>query len=130
MSAAKTAKPEKPYPEFPLFPHAAGVWAKKIRRKMYYFGPWSGPDGALRKYLDEVDDLQAGRKPRGKTDGLLVKDLCNRFLAFKRHLVATGELSPRTVHDYRRATDFVIEAFGPTRLASDLRSDDFQRLGD
>jgi hypothetical protein len=39
-------KPERPDPESSLFPHAAGVWAKRIRGKMHYFGPWHDPDGA------------------------------------------------------------------------------------
>src|SRR5438128_6814116 len=86
-------RPAKPYPDFPLFPHATGRWAKKIRGKMHYFGPWGDPDGALRKYLDQKDDLHAGRTPRLQGDGLTVRDLLNRFLTSKKHLVDSREIT-------------------------------------
>jgi hypothetical protein len=57
-------KPDKPYPEFSLFAHAAVVWAKKIRGQLHYFGPWADPHGALDSYLAKKDHLHAGRKPR------------------------------------------------------------------
>src|SRR5688572_16025175 len=91
-----TDKPAKPYPEFPLFPHATKRWAKKIRGVMHYFGPWADPDAALQKYLEQKDALHAGRKPREVSAGVTVKDLANAFLNHKQAKLDAGELSPRT----------------------------------
>src|SRR6516165_4779514 len=92
-ASAKPAKPNKPYPDFPLTAHPAGQWCKKIRGKLHYFGSWSDPDAALKKYLAEKDALHAGRKPRADVEGLTVKELANDFLNAKQALVAAGELS-------------------------------------
>lgn len=121
-------KPNKPYPDFPLYAHAAGVWAKRIRGKLYYFGPWDDPDGALASYLAQKDDLHAGRKPREQTEGTTVKELVNAFLNQKKALVDAGELSPRTWTDYKEACDEILAAFSKGRLATDLRPDDFAEL--
>src|ERR1700687_5077990 len=102
---AALVKPTKPYPDFPLFPHAAGVWAKKIRGKMHYFGPWSDPGSALKKYMEQRDALHAGRKPREASDGLTVKELSNLFLNAKRAAVNSGELTNRSWQDYKAACD-------------------------
>ena len=42
-------KPRKPYGDFPLYAHNTGRWAKRIRSKIHYFGPWDNPQGALEK---------------------------------------------------------------------------------
>jgi len=123
-----TAKPKKPYPDFPLFAHATRRWAKKIRGKLHYFGPWKDPDAALQKYLEQRDDLQAGRTPRVPGDGLTIRDLANRFLTAKQMLLQTGELAQRTFTDYHNTCERVLDEFGRTRLVTDLASDDFERL--
>src|SRR6059058_3372513 len=91
-----TDRPKKPYPDFPLTPHASGAWQKKIRGRTHYFGKWAkrvngkleripgdGWEDALRLYKEQADDLHAGRTPRVVGDGLTVADLCNRFLTAK-----------------------------------------------
>jgi integrase len=127
---AKPVKPTKPYPDFPLYAHAAGVWAKRIRGKLYYFGPWSDTDGALKKYLEQKDALQAGRKPRPDMEGVTVKVLCNAFLTTKQSLVDSGELTRLTWTDYKTACDEIVSAFGKNRLLADIGPDDFTRLRD
>jgi integrase len=125
----KTAdKPAKPYPEFPLFPHDTKRWAKKILNKTHYFGPWNDPQGALQKFLDQKDDLYAGRTPRRSTEGVTIRDVCNRFLAVKEHMVDTGELSPRTYRDYKDTVIRICGVLDRYRPANDLRSEDFEQL--
>jgi integrase len=123
-----TSKPSKPYPEYPLYAHAAGVWAKRIRGKLYYFGPWADPDGALAKYLEQKDALHAGRKPKPDPDALTVKDAANAFLNDKQALVDAGELSPRTWADYKQVCELVVTHFGKSRIVADLDPEDFTRL--
>jgi integrase len=122
------SKPPKPYPEYPLYAHAAGVWAKKIRGRVHYFGKWDDPDGALKKYLDQKDALHAGRTPRLDPEAFTVKDLANAFLNHKQTLVDAGELSPLTWADYKRVADELIGHLGKTRLIAGLDGDDFAAL--
>jgi integrase len=124
-SEPASSKPAKPYPDFPLFPHASGQWAKKIRGRFVYFGPWNNPDVALAKYLAAKDDLHAGRTPRPEPGALSLKDLANAFLNAKQAMVDTGELSPRTWDGYKSACDFLVRHLGKTRLVADLGPDDF-----
>src|SRR4029077_20451485 len=89
----------KPRPDFPLFPHATGRWAKKVRGKLHYFGKTAvDPKGeaALDKWLDEKDDLLAGRTPRTKSEGLTVSELCDRFLQAKDLQLDAGEITRLT----------------------------------
>ena len=122
------AKPAKPYPDFPLFPHATRRWAKKIRGKLHYFGPWDDPQAALAKYQEQRDDLHAGRVPRQSGEGLELKDMLNHFLSAKQRQVEAGELTTKTFSDYHTAASRLIEAFGKHRLVDDLTADDFGRF--
>jgi integrase len=128
VPSGKPAKPGKPRPDFPLFAHAAGVWAKKIRGRLHYFGPWDDPQGAEAKYNAQKDDLHKGRTPRPDPEALTIKQLCNQFIHQKTALVESGELTALTLGDYKTACEEIGAAFGPGRLVTDLRPEDFAAL--
>jgi hypothetical protein len=125
-------KAKKPRNDFPLFPHARGYWAKKVRGNLVYFGKVADdPKGeaALNKWLDQKDDLLAGRTPRSTPgDGLTVGTLCNHFLTAKEQQRDAGDIQPRTFADYYATCKFVVDSFGRNRLVDDLAADDFQAL--
>lgn len=125
------SKPQKPYPDFPLFPHASGIWAKKIRGKMYYFGPWTDWKSALEKYLREKDSLYLGVKPEATTtptEGVTVKTLINRFLNAKRLQFESGELSRRSYADYVATATWFSSRIDKHRMANSLDPEDFERI--
>jgi integrase len=124
---------KKPRPDFPLFPHANGYWAKKVRQRLHYFGKVAdGPDGkaALEKWLDQKDDLLADRTPGAKKDGegLLVADLVNGFLTHKRSLLDAGEITQGTFGEYYATCERLVNVFGRNAVVACLVADDFQRL--
>ena len=120
--------------DFPLTPHrGTNRWCKKVRGKLHYFGPWSdgnedAAQAALEKWLEQKDDLLAGRTPRAPSDGLTVRDLVNRFLTTKKNLVDSGELTTRSFADYHQCCARLIDVLGKTRLVSDLAVDNFESL--
>ncbi|MEQ8790244.1 MAG: hypothetical protein RIC55_28370 [Pirellulaceae bacterium] len=138
-AAGKAAeKPSKPYPEFPLYAHNSGHWAKKIRGKTHFFGAWGkridgkltrledlGWEAALEEYKRVADDLHAGKTPRVQAEGLEVAELCDRFIVAKEALRDNGEISPRTWQAYKSTTDRIVRVFGKKRLVVDLSADDF-----
>jgi integrase len=108
-----------------------GYWCKKVRGRVHYYGKVADdPKGvaALEQWLDQKDDLLAGREPRTKSEGLTVAELCNQFLAHKEALRDNGELNPRTFWDYYATCAGVVKAFGGNRAVVDLVPDDFRKL--
>jgi integrase len=119
-------KPAKPHPDYPLFPHGSGQWARKIRGKLFYFGSWKDSDAALNYYLEVKDDLLAGRKPRPRgSDELTVANLCDLFLGSRERRVETGDLERRTFEEYETEAKRVASEFGKTTVVEQLRPEDF-----
>ena len=126
MPPVSAKKPQKPYAEFPLTAHANRQWCKKIRGKVHFFGVWADPDAALAKYLDERDDLQAGRIPRRlSATTLTVGDTVNLWLKRCDDLRGAGELESVTLNEYIRIGRQIVEHFGRNTDPEQLRPTDF-----
>jgi integrase len=127
---SRQSKPEKPYAGFPLFAHATRRWAKKIRGKLHYFGPWDNPEAALEKLNREWPYLSEGRTPPPDDtgDGCTLRMLCNAFLNSKRSKQESGELSEITFRNYFTICERLIDHFGRDRRVDDLRPDDFEKF--
>ena len=132
VKSSRRKRARKPSRDFPLWAHPSGRWCRKIKQRFHYFGKIADdPDGqrALDLWLQQKDDLLAGRKPRTPGDArLTVAGLCNHFLTHKTTLLESGELAQRTFDRYHVACARLVKVFGKDRIVEDLRPDDFQSL--
>jgi len=122
-------KPEKPYEDFPLFPHATNRWAKKIKGRLHYFGPWNDWQGALERYQYQVHYLQQGKTPPPQNvSALTVDGLVNGFLEHREAKLNAGDLSKLTFDDYKRLGAKLIASLGRYTAVADLQPSDFRKL--
>jgi integrase len=122
----KIKKPKKPRKAYPLFAHACGQWAKKIKGRLCYFGVWAEPDAAEKQYLEEREDLEAGREPRSRREGsITLAWLANEFINRRE---AKGLLTPRHLKDCKRTFGEVVDALGRNTPIASLTADDFTQL--
>jgi len=132
MPRSKKDKPSKPHPDFPLFSHDSGKWAKKIGGKLYYFGRWEFPGEALAEYerflIDNKvqSDSEVVAKPvELESICMTVRDACNYFLSARQKDVASKHLSERSYNDYRRTGERLVAFFGRDRAFQTLAPQDF-----
>jgi integrase len=119
-------KPSKPSPDFPLYPHASGKWAKKISGAIKYFGSWADPTKALAEYEAFVAATPGPAKPIGLT----LNAAANAFLAAKEKAVARGELGRRTWTEYRDTCQRLTSILGHDRLVDSIGPQDFAAYRD
>jgi hypothetical protein len=127
----RSAKPEKPYPDFPLFAHATRRWAKKIKGRLWYFGSWAdGWEAALNRFQNEKNDIFAGIDPRiPKADHYSVGKLGNDFLNLKRQELDQGAIRARHFRDLYDSVGRMVSFFTPGRAVANIAPDDFEALG-
>ncbi len=126
------SKPSRP-PGSPLFAHATKRWAKKVRGKLNYFGSWAdGHQAALELWLEQKDELLAGRKPRAKAGvkQVSVQDACDHYLDHIEELVQKGKRTPHWYQDIRGTCRIIKKTIGPNWTADGLSTDDFKELAD
>ena len=129
MTAVQSiSKPEKPYPEFPLFAHARGYWCKKYKGKQYNCGAWDDPDAALERWSEIRNELQLGLIPTRKSDNTTVEDVINAYLDAKDAQVSAGDLAKRTFNGYRKECDWLVDAIGRHVPAEKLQPGHFTKL--
>lgn len=147
-SSPRAYKPAKPYPDFPLFPHATGRWGKKINQRIHFFGRWGhSKDGEIVP-VDDVEASAVAAKlefdrqwpylkrgvavPPSPADGeaapITVKDLCDHFHHTKTTQVEDRDRSRRTIGRYLRAIEQILETLGRFTPLGTLTPTDFGKL--
>lgn len=117
----KREKPQKPYPDFPLYSHQNGQWAKKIGGKTRFFGSWSDWRAALAEF-----EATKGVEPM--PDVFDLQDLVNLFLRDKKKSAEAGEIKLDTWKEYDRVCMKALVILGKSTPVEELKSAHFRLL--
>ena len=132
MTKANSSKPRSRGKDLPFYRHSRGYWAKKVLKKVHYFGKIADdPDAkeALKTWLATKDILLAGEDPADYQEGdITVADVCNHFLTSKEKLVEVGQLTQGSWDEYFAASKRLSEVFGKHRTVKRLLPKHFDEL--
>lgn len=125
MSTPNTNKPQKPSPDYPLYAHASGKWAKKIAGRVHYFGKWDDPVAALKAYR------QFTKRPETRCpDVLSLGDACNHFLENKDAAIERGELSKQSFTEYKLTCARLLAFWGREKPVKHIGPTEFRAYRD
>lgn len=122
------ARPQKPYPEFPLFAHNNGQWCRKIAGKLHSFGTWDDPNAALKNHNDNFANLKEGLEKAEDFDGCRVADVINEYLSVQEDRLELGEIQQVTFDSLKYVGQLIVEFIPKTRAVDSLTPKDFRKL--
>ena len=109
-------KPEKPFPDFPLFPHANGQFAKKIDGRTVYFGTdWRQ---ALAKYYALMNGTQ-------DAPATSLKTCVNQYLQACRLRQESGAITASHVQQIDETLSGLLKSVGPSKSLVCLSPEDY-----
>ena len=119
--------PKRAKRKVPLSIHkASGLWCKVRKGKRYYFERVADdPDGT--KSLDQWLEVLAGRTTK-RSGELLLKNLCNQWLAHKQAKLDAGEIVQDTWSEYHHTCELVLGSIDKELEVSRILPSDFEKL--
>jgi len=116
------AKPEKPWPDFPLYWHQRGYWMCKRQRREYRYE--ADPHASYARYLKDKEIWDAGAVPAQPMKGYLLADAINQFLSRQQNRLADGAINSRQFARYRKELEkHLLQAVPKTTRLQDFASD-------
>lgn len=129
-------KPDKPYPNFPLFAHARGYWAKKVDKRQLSFGRWelkSEADkgaayeaswkAALANFNKYLEDVAVGRSLEERPEEASLKLQCDAYLTRQHRRFEAGEITAFHFDNVKNGIMRFRNAMGRNRSLGDLERD-------
>lgn len=119
---------ERPKRKVPLSIHkASGLWCKVRKGRRYYFERVADdPEGT--KSLDQWLEVLAGREPKRSGDEVLLKHLCDHWIAHKRARLDAGEIVQDTWNEYHHTCELVLKSIDKNLEVDRIQPSDFAKL--